>query len=644
MRRTRLSSIPLSALTAVLLSTSLAAGAAAGSPAYTSSTAAGAVTEDPAGAGKLLLMLDASGSMLEPDPSGLSKMDAAKKALTGVVDSLPATSEVGLRVYGATVQGGTPTPEACADTQLVSPIKALDKAGLKAAINGFVAKGETPIAHSLEKAIGDLGATGKRNIILVSDGEESCVPDPCPVVQKLIGAGIDLQIDTVGFAVGDKARQQLQCIADAGHGTYYDAANADQIAASLRKLSTRAVREFAINGKPINGTPAEAGAPILEAGLWVDTLTTGAKKHYLLKRSIPHSTMRVAVSARPAIDAARSGNVEEIRFHGLKPGTSDDCDSGQGSAQRIGMSHLRTVTSGSVLIPGGTTSEPGPCGVDSVPFWIERKEGADTPVKVEILVIEEPPLATDPPSATPSPAIAEDPALPDNPQPMVGGSSFSDVPEITAGSWTEQFVPGEAIFYRVHLDWGQALRVTVPSPDNPLLMPQYDVHVYSPDRAITSSGPSGMSSNKDATPVARTTPPVLYGNRASGSGQSPANLAGDYYIAIAMPTPLRDTDAGSLFPVTFRVDVEGTPQPAPDYVKAASPSPSPSASAVGNSKDSNTATAAKPDSTGGSMLPWVGGGLLALAVLAGIMYAVARRRPSNNPTNPTLPTDRNSQP
>ncbi|HQF03830.1 MAG TPA: VWA domain-containing protein [Phycicoccus sp.] len=634
----------LNAFGFVFLTAVGASATAAGATAYTSSTAARVVTEDPAGAGKLLLMLDASGSMNEPDPSGLTKMDAAKKALTGVVDSLPARSEVGLRVYGATVQGGTPTPEACADTQLVSPIKALDKAGLTAAIAGFQAKGETPIAHSLEKAIGDLGATGKRNIILVSDGEESCVPDPCPVVQKLIGAGIDLQIDTVGFAVGDKARQQLQCIADAGHGTYYDAANADQIAASLRKLSTRAVREFAINGKPIDGTPAEAGAPTLEAGLWVDTLTTGAKKHYVLKRSIPGSTMRVTVSARPPVDPARSGNVEEIRFHGLKPGTSDDCDSGQGSAQRIGMSHLRTVTSGSVLIPGGTTVDPAPCGAESVPFWIEREEGSDTPVKVEILVIEEPPLASDPPAATPSPSIAEDPVLPENPQATVGGSSFSDAPEITAGSWTEQFVPGEAIFYRVHLEWGQALRVTVPSPDNPLLMPQYDAYVYSPDRAITSSGPSGMSSNKDATPVARTTPPVLYGNRASGSGQSPANLAGDYYIAIAMPTPLRDADAGSLFPVTFRVDIEGTAQPGPDYAKPESPSPSASTASVRASDGPDVEAGAGPGRTSGSVLPWVGGGLLALAVLAGIMYAVARRRPSNNPTNPTLPTERNSQP
>ena len=50
--------------------------------------------------GRLLLMLDASGSMKDADPSGVSKMEAAKKALTGVVKALPADAQVGLRSTG----------------------------------------------------------------------------------------------------------------------------------------------------------------------------------------------------------------------------------------------------------------------------------------------------------------------------------------------------------------------------------------------------------------------------------------------------------------------------------------------------------------------------------------------------------------
>jgi Ca-activated chloride channel family protein len=96
--------------------------------------------------GKLLLMLDASGSMNEPDPSGVSKLAAAQKALTSVVDSLPDTAVVGLRVYGATVNAPNPTAQSCADSQLVAPVAPIDRTALKAAITKFTAVGDTPIA------------------------------------------------------------------------------------------------------------------------------------------------------------------------------------------------------------------------------------------------------------------------------------------------------------------------------------------------------------------------------------------------------------------------------------------------------------------------------------------------------------------
>ena len=181
--------------------------------AQSASPAAATTSVDEPVPGKLLLMLDASGSMKAQDPSGLTKINAAKKALTGLVDALPDTAQVGLRVYGATVDGkGKPTAAACADTQLIHPIEALDKPTLTSTIKDIKALGETPIAHSLEEALNDLGTEGKRNIVLVSDGEESCVPDPCPTIKKLTTAGVDLQIDTVGFGVNAKARTQLQCL------------------------------------------------------------------------------------------------------------------------------------------------------------------------------------------------------------------------------------------------------------------------------------------------------------------------------------------------------------------------------------------------------------------------------------------------
>lgn len=130
MRRTHVGSLTITSFLVIVLGV-LGIGTATAAPTPAPSTGSGESVP-----GKLLLMLDASGSMLEADPSGLTRMDAAKQGLSAVVDKLPDNAQVGLRVYGATVMGGTPTPQACADTQLVHPIGTLDKTGLKAAIAG----------------------------------------------------------------------------------------------------------------------------------------------------------------------------------------------------------------------------------------------------------------------------------------------------------------------------------------------------------------------------------------------------------------------------------------------------------------------------------------------------------------------------
>ena len=66
----------------------------------------------------MMLVLGASGSMAEPAAGGQAKIDAAKSALTAVVDALPDEQPVGLRVYGATVFSAS-EPGACTDSQKV---------------------------------------------------------------------------------------------------------------------------------------------------------------------------------------------------------------------------------------------------------------------------------------------------------------------------------------------------------------------------------------------------------------------------------------------------------------------------------------------------------------------------------------------
>ena len=215
--------------------------------------------------GRLLMVLDSSGSMNEPAGDDRSKIDAAKTALTSVADSLPADAQVGMRVYGATVFSAD-DPGACEDSQLVVPIGTGNAAALKAEIAKYKPFGETPMAYALEQAAKDLGGEGRRSILLVSDGEETCAPDPCKVAQQIADRGIDLRIDVVGFQVSGQAREQLECIAAKGRGGYYDAADTEQLTQSLHEAKAQALNPFEVTGTPVEGTPDSAAAPPLTTG------------------------------------------------------------------------------------------------------------------------------------------------------------------------------------------------------------------------------------------------------------------------------------------------------------------------------------------------------------------------------------------
>jgi hypothetical protein len=147
--------------------------------------------------------------------------------LRDVVEGLPDGMHTGLRVYGHRVPN-TDKKRGCKDTELVHPVAPLDRQAMVDAIDGFQAKGFTPIGHSLKKAAGDLPPEGARSIVLVSDGEDTCAPpNPCKVAATLRDNGVDLVIETVGFALGDnnKARRQLECIAEKGGGEFHDVSN-----------------------------------------------------------------------------------------------------------------------------------------------------------------------------------------------------------------------------------------------------------------------------------------------------------------------------------------------------------------------------------------------------------------------------------
>ena len=231
----------------------------------------------------VILIFDSSKSMRDDDGSGRPKIEAAKEALNKLVDELPDDAKVGLRVYGAQVSGSGKAA-GCRDSELVAPVKPLDRPGLKKQIDALTPRGFTPIGASLQAAVEDLGTAKQKTIVLISDGGDNCAPPaPCGVAKEISKQGVALKIQAVGFRVKEGARRQLQCIADAGGGRYVDAQDAQELGSQLRSLTARALRPYVTQGKLLQGVPAPAEAKLYGPGQYTTSIPVNQPTWYSFK-------------------------------------------------------------------------------------------------------------------------------------------------------------------------------------------------------------------------------------------------------------------------------------------------------------------------------------------------------------------------
>ncbi|MDR3555020.1 MAG: VWA domain-containing protein, partial [Syntrophobacteraceae bacterium] len=202
----------------------------------------------------LVFILDASGSMVAK-VQGQAKIVTAKKVLSGFVNDLPAGVNVGLVTYGHR------NKKDCRDVEELVPLGPPDKKDLIARINSIKPKGMTPITYSIQKvAEGLKSVRGETTIVLVSDGEETCGGDPCAVVRALKASGIKFVMHVIGFDVNKQEKAQLSCIAEAGGGSFYTAANARDFALATKKIVEKTrISAATLNVKALrNGKPFSA--------------------------------------------------------------------------------------------------------------------------------------------------------------------------------------------------------------------------------------------------------------------------------------------------------------------------------------------------------------------------------------------------
>ncbi|QRY61014.1 VWA domain-containing protein [Gordonia sp. PDNC005] len=199
------------------------------------------------------LIIDASDSMLTADAPG-PRIDAARSAATGLVDSIPAGSRLAVLAYG-TGTGNAPKERraGCRDVRVLIPLGSVDKDAARSAIAGVTPRGFTPIAESLKRAAEQLPTATSASIVLISDGEDTCGTPPCDVAKELKRSHPKLSISTVGFKTSGAASDQLRCVAGSTGGMFVGAANRAQLEARLLATQDENAQATVLNGPSFNG-------------------------------------------------------------------------------------------------------------------------------------------------------------------------------------------------------------------------------------------------------------------------------------------------------------------------------------------------------------------------------------------------------
>ncbi|WP_410809974.1 VWA domain-containing protein [Micromonospora sp. 067-2] len=227
------------------------------------------------------LVLDVSGSMRAADIDGRSRISVAQQAFGEVVDALPAETQLGIRVLGATYRGKD-KKVGCQDTQQIVPVGPVDRGRAKAAVATLRPTGFTPVGLALRSAAQDLGAGATtRRIVLITDGEDTCAPpDPCEVARELAAQGTSLVVDTLGLAPDEKVRRQLLCIAGATGGTYTAAQSAAELTDRIKQLVERASDTHTLTPTVVGGANACESAPLLAPGVYADREMFSEHRYY----------------------------------------------------------------------------------------------------------------------------------------------------------------------------------------------------------------------------------------------------------------------------------------------------------------------------------------------------------------------------
>lgn len=271
----------------------------------TTATATAAAT-DVKSVTRILFLLDASSSMLNPW-EGKTKMDVARSVIAEIADSLPSGTSIqtALRVYG---HQSINTANDCNDTKLEVSFAVDNASAIRARLNAIRPKGITPLALSLEKSADDFpyDANARNIVVLVTDGEESCGGDPCAVSLLMQQKQVYLKPFVIGLNLDPSAYSAMDCI-----GNYFNVQQQDALRSVMKTVVQRITAAASVRVNLLD----EAGNPLeTDVNMTFYDAATGIAKynfyHTLNYRGIPDTlqldpviSYNVVIHTNPPIES-----------------------------------------------------------------------------------------------------------------------------------------------------------------------------------------------------------------------------------------------------------------------------------------------------------------------------------------------------
>jgi hypothetical protein len=195
------------------------------------------------------LIFDASNSMWG-QIDGKAKIEIAREAMSELLKEFEPKKNIylGLRIYGH-------LNKRCDNSVLEIKIGKDNAKAIRDKIAGIKPLGKTPIAYSLQMSASDFDKNlpGKKVVILVTDGLESCGGNPCVAAGLLKKAGIISKIHVVGFGLKESELSSLDCIAKPFNGKVIGANNTAELISAFKEISKAVVVENNLVVKGMDG-------------------------------------------------------------------------------------------------------------------------------------------------------------------------------------------------------------------------------------------------------------------------------------------------------------------------------------------------------------------------------------------------------